>query len=181
MSGRTKRHKSPRSAPTDAIARFKAEVDRVLGIDFVEWNQVDAYIARREGVLDDILALGAKAPSEALDAVLYFIEAIPSIFDSVHDETELAMFCEELCKAALSMRSKAGSPFARVATALLDAFRRDGHGRFEQIPEQLAANCTDGDRAWLRDEAARQGEGADQYQRSLLDVINGPAMGARKK
>ena len=87
--------------PRDTIksaAIIRAQIHEVLRIGFVEWNQVDSYMEDLNQVLDEIHFLAESAPAAALELTWHFIKRIPAIFNNVHDECELAMFCSDLAQ-----------------------------------------------------------------------------------
>lgn len=65
---------------------------------------------------------------------------IPAIFNNVHDEYELAMFCSDLAQEAWTLAKKAGNPIEDSAARLLDAYAADAHDtcRFDDVPDILA-------------------------------------------
>lgn len=122
------------------MAKLRSNIDDVLCIDFVEWNRVNAYVEDLDRVLVEILSLGKAAPAKALDLIWHFIKTIPNVFNSVHDECELEMFCSELAQWAWSLTKKAGRPIPDSAARLLEAYAADAHDtcRFNDVPRILA-------------------------------------------
>ena len=123
-----------------SAARIRSSIHEVLQVDFVEWNQVDSYMDDLNQVLDEIHSLGESAPAAALDLIWRFIKMIPAIFNNVHDECELAMFCSDLAQEAWTLAKKAGNPIEDSASRLLDAYAADAHDtcRFDDVLDILA-------------------------------------------
>jgi len=158
--------------PAAGLARLRADIDEVLDIGFVEWKQLAAYMHRLDAVEDAVLLLGKTAPAAGLDAALYFVERIPSVFDRVHDECELECFCEQLAEAVLDLTTKAGAPLLNDARKLLDAFQKDDTCRFGEVPELLGKQAlSDGDRAALIEEVGGRMAKADPWQAEKLDGL----------
>jgi|GEM_PF-5136012 len=129
--------------PRDIIksaAIIRAHIHEVLRIGFVEWNQVDSYMEDLNQVLDEIHSLGESAPAAALELTWRFIKMIPAVFNNVHDECELAMFCSDLAQEAWILAKKAGNPIEDSAARLLDAYAADAHDtcRFDDVLDILA-------------------------------------------
>jgi hypothetical protein len=120
-------------------AQIRSDIDDVLCIDFVESNQVDAYLEDLDRVLKGIVSLGETSPAAALELVWRFIKKIPSVFNNVHDECELAMFCSDLAQTALNLTKKAANPIEDSALRLLEAYVADAHDtcRFDDVLELL--------------------------------------------
>ncbi len=129
----------PRDTMKSAVA-IRLSIQEVLQVDFVEWNQVDSYIDDLNQVLDEIHFLGESEPAAALDLTWHFIKKIPAIFNNIHDECELAMFCSDLARDAWTLAKKAGHPIEDSAARLLDAYASDAHDtcRFDDVPDILA-------------------------------------------
>lgn len=129
----------PRDA-TKSAARIRSSIHNVLQVDFVEWNQVDSYMDDLDQVLDEIHSLGKSAPAAALDLTWHFIKMIPAVFNNVHDECELAMFCSNLAQEAWTLAKKAGNPIEDSAARLLDVYAADAHEtcRFDDVLDILA-------------------------------------------
>jgi hypothetical protein len=158
--------------PAAALGRLRDAIDEVLDIGFVEWKQLAAYMGRLGAVQDAVLLLGETAPAAGLDAALYFVERIPSVFDSVHDECELEYFCAQLAEAVLDLTAKAGAPLLDDARKLLDAFQQDDTCRFGEVPELLGKQAlSDGDRAALIEEVGSRMAKADPWQAEKLDGL----------
>ena len=123
-----------------SAARIRSSIHEVLQVDFVEWDQVDSYIDDLNQVLDEIDSLGEAAPAAALELAWRFIKRIPAVFNNVHDECELAMFCSDLAQAAWTLAKKAGNPIDDSAARLLDAYAADAHDtcRFDDVLDILA-------------------------------------------
>ena len=143
-------------SPGAAVSRLKADIDNVLNVKFVEWNRVDAYVTRLEHVLASVVSLGKTSAREALGSALYFVERIPSIFDSVHCEDELGLFCDELVRETLKLAARERPMLRDTIARLLDAYMKDGHGQFNNVPERIAATSMNAeDREWLVGEVMR--------------------------
>lgn len=164
-----------------AAAKIRAAIHNVLCVDFVEWNEVNAYVNELDEVLGQILSLGKSRPAAALDLIWHFIKTIPDVFNSVHDECELEMFCSELARAAWSLRKKAGRSIQDSAARLLEAYAADAHDtcRFEAVLEILGqARLNRGERRAIAESAQRVAQAhpkAAPELRALADKLSEPA------
>lgn len=157
-----------------AAACLRADVDRVLDIDFIEERQVAAYCARLDSVLASIVSLGKTNPSAALPVTWHFIETIPSILDSVHCEDELGIFCDDLTKATLSLAAKVQPLFRESLTRLLAAYMRDDYCVFDDVPRFLATTRLSGEeRDWLLGVVIAHRSSAEDHQTRGLDELLG--------
>ena len=108
-----------------AADRYREEIDAVLNTGFVEWNKISKYVSRLDALLDAIKTFGKDQPSDAYSVITYFLESIPAIFNSVHDECEIKMFCEELMVAAVALGKTAEVPGAELGRLLIDRYMSD--------------------------------------------------------
>jgi hypothetical protein len=140
------REKTPLSATTGrakSTVELKGEIGQVLAIGFVDWREVSDYIDQLYALLSEITALGEQDPPRGLALMWHFLEEIPRIFDRVHDEDELAIFCEELIAKLLDLMPRAQTPAGEAAQRLLGFYLGDTHGRFLQIPALLRERVKD--------------------------------------
>ncbi len=163
-----------------AAAQIRSDIDDVLCIDFVESNQVDAYLEDLDRVLKEIVSLGETSPAAALELVWRFIKKIPGVFNNVHDECELAMFCSDLAQTALNLTKKAGNPIQDSALRLLEAYVADAHDtcRFDDVLELLTkVRLNKENRRMAADVALRMAQAHPKSRlelRSLADKILQP-------
>jgi len=152
---------------------LRRAIEQHLTVKFIEWNEVDAYVTGLEAILGGIRVLARQKPTAAHQLALHFLRRIPTIFESVHDETELADFCDELSEAAIELGLKAKIPALRTVEVLLRLYAEDDYGRFGQVPDLLAASrFSSGDRAQcaqLADRLAAE-PGTEVTRRGLLQV-----------
>jgi hypothetical protein len=161
-----------RTSPAKAVAKITAAIDQVLDVRFVKWNEVREYIRRLDDVLSDIVFLGKEHPAEAIPAALYYVEAIPRVFDSIDCEDELGAFCTELAELVISLHPRAGLSPGDTMGRLLDAFEKDRHCQFSEIPELLGkARLPKRDRDWLMDEARKRRGRMEAYHAGLVDAM----------
>lgn len=138
LRDRLRRKLAVSRSPAVALEQLIADVDRALDIDFIEWRQVRGFIADLEELLSAIEAMAEVASDQAVDAALHFIETIPEVFERVHDECELGMFCSELAKAAVKLAASSSRGIWRVGEKLVEAYLADNYARFDDVPEILA-------------------------------------------
>lgn len=158
-------------AQTDAVAAvtlLRAEIDRTLCVDYIEWNAVRMFVNELEFVQGEIHALGRTDANAALDLGFYFLDALPRVFDAVHGECELQMFSEDFARTTiLSMAAATETPFEMAAERLLRAVAADGYGHFNDITDVVRGACTTPamERALLRvaEEVARQPDGGGRW------------------
>ena len=168
--------------PAAGLGRLRDAIDEVLDIGFVEWKQLAAYMSRLGAVQDAVLLLGKTAPAAGLEAALYFVERIPSVFNSVHDECELEYFCAQLAEAVLDLTAKAGAPLLHGAQKLLDAFQKDDTCRFGEVPELLRKQAlSDGERAALIEEVGGRMAKANLWQAERLGGLLQKLRGGPRK
>lgn len=123
-----------RREPERVQAAIQVAIDRALSVKFVRWNQVSGFVHRLEGILAEVQAWGRGDPHAGFLLTRYFIEAIPKVFDAIDDETELAIFCEDLVRACLKLVVKAREPIQAVAEWLLSVYFADDYYRFGSVP-----------------------------------------------
>lgn len=157
-----------------AAVRLRADIDRVIEVDFVDERHVAAFCARLDGVLGSIVSLGATDPATALPVAWHFVEAIPSVLDSVQCEDEMGIFCDNLGKAAISLAAKSPPHLRETLTRLLDAYLKDGHGVFNDVPRLVsAARLANDDRVWLIGVVIGLRPAAKHWQAIGLDELLG--------
>jgi hypothetical protein len=127
---------------TDAAMELRAEIDRTLAVHYVPWDAVDAFVMELDAVVGEIRALARTDAKAALDVALYFLDALPRVFDSIHGEDELGVFAEDFAQVILSMAINTDTPFETIAEKLLRAAADDGYGYFGQLPEVVRRACT---------------------------------------
>ena len=140
---------------------------------------------RLEQILEDIKKVGKDQPAQAFDLVWYFIDEIPNIFNSVHDECELEEFCTALLEAALELGRKSGASMEEVGTRLIDAYLSDADDtcRFDDALDLLLKARLS---AAVRETIARYAEkkAADQVSRgedSLLEFVRNLRRSERRR
>lgn len=157
----------------------RGDIDLVLSVRSVKWDQVFGYIACLEDLKEDILERAEGTPAVALRDLLYFVEALPRVFDCIDCEEQLAAFCRDLAKSIMTLARTTAVPVSEVAEKLLTAYVRDQHCQFGDIPSVLEANrYTEGDRQRILSLIARLSVGADSYEATALDRL---AKGLRKR
>lgn len=110
------------------VVAMKHRIDQTLDVDWVEWRMVGLFVIQLEMTLDAVVDLGD------VSVALYFLEQMPTVFDRVHDETEMAEFCAGLGRAIV----KLGAGDLGVARQMLDAFSRDQYGALGEFPKIIA-------------------------------------------
>jgi hypothetical protein len=160
---------------------LRAEIDEVLEVDFVEWDRVYEYTNRLDSLLNRIKWVGKTSPRKALELVLFFIMEIPWIFNNVHDECELEMFCHDLAESALSLMKKSGVSPKKTTACLMDAFIGDWHEtcRFDDVPDILArARLSKKDRTVMA-EVVLSYRGKEKEDANILEALVDKLLGCR--
>lgn len=104
--------------------------DRAMNTRGVEWKALASYMSRLNQLLNDTEALAKVDPAEGLAVIEHFIAGIPKVFDRVHDECELAEFCDSLTEVGIATARKAKVDVVPLATSIIDAFVADGTMRW---------------------------------------------------
>lgn len=154
-----------------AVDRLKAQIDRDLLIDYVGWKELGEFVDGLEDTLTAIKALGERSPKEALDLVWHFIDEIPSIFESVHDECQLGMFCDKLMESAAGLTRAAGASELELGSRLLDVHIADMHEycKFDDAPKVLLeARLSRETREALAELVKEKAKGRSEYDRKEL-------------
>ncbi len=169
LRDRLRRKLAVSRSPAAALERLIAEVDRALDVDFIERRQVRRFIEELDELLAAIEAMADVAPDQAVDAALHFIGVIPEVFERVHDECELGMFCSELATAAVKLAARSSRGIWRVGEKLVAAYLADDYARFEGVPEILAkAPIEKEERQILAGILEAQAARLDQFQGARL-------------
>lgn len=166
LRDRLRRKLAVSRSPADALARLIVDVDRALDVDFIERRQVRKFIEELDELLAAIEAMAEVAPEQAVDAALHFIAAIPEVFERVHDECELGMFCSELATTAVKLTARSSRGIWRVGEKLVAAYLADDYARFEDVPAILA-------KAPLEKEERKILAGLLEAQAARLDQFQG--------
>ncbi|MEI8254126.1 MAG: DUF6880 family protein [Deltaproteobacteria bacterium] len=127
---------------TSGVVHLRAAIDRTLRVRTVEWDEVSGFVNELDVVVGEIQALARTDPKAGLDVALYFLEALPRVFEAVHGENELGMFAEDFARVLLSLAAKAKMPFEAIAETVLRAVAADGYGYFNELPEVVRGACT---------------------------------------
>ena len=166
-------------------ARLRSEIAVALDTDgYVEWDEASDYVEKLSAVLERIEEAGKSSPSIALDAVLYFIKEIPEVFNSVHDECELGMFCTDLTETAVALGKKAGGGRLReTAECLIRAYLADATDtcRFNDVPDILAKGWRfKNDKKVVAEAAVVQAKGAEAREAAVLKALAEKLWGSRR-
>ncbi len=162
-------------------SRLRTEIDLALDADYIEPDRVDDYIAGLDSLLDRIYDFGESESEAALSVALYFVREIPSVFNNVHDECELEMFCCDLAESVMALATETGGSVLEPTVRLVEAYLGDAHDacRFDDVPDILAkARLSKDDRAavagLLMSKAAKADEREATRLRGLANIISGP-------
>ncbi|MFY0522450.1 hypothetical protein ACN28I_04295 [Archangium gephyra] len=129
--------RAPAAADAALSQHLRQAIDAAMGVRYVDWREVDSYIARLERLLGDIRSFAEGYPAEGVAVLRYFVKALPRVFDSIADEDELAIFCSDLARVALGLAARVAGAARVVAEELLAAYVADDYGRFAKVPELL--------------------------------------------
>lgn len=112
--------------------------DRAMNTRGVEWKALAGYMGRLKQLLNDAEGLARVDPAEGLTVIQHFISNIPKVFDRVHDECELAEFCDSLTEAGIATARSAKVDVVPLATTIIDGFVADGTMRWTYALSTLA-------------------------------------------
>lgn len=101
-----------------------------MNVRYVEWKALAGYMGQLNRLLDDANALAKVDPTEALAVIEHYITSVPLVFDKVHDECELAEFCDSLAETAIGTARRAKVEVVPVARKIIDAYVADGTMRW---------------------------------------------------
>lgn len=166
---RIKRRASPRGTPSG----LRAAIDHVLDIDFVEEHEVDRYILKLNSALVNVQASTVSRPEDEFAVLRHFVERIPSVFNSVHCEFELGLFCGTLVSALLDAARRAKADLLEAGTRLLDMAIADDFMQFTGVPEALAdARMPAGVQKRLADWAENRATEVERYWAEKLRLLS---------
>lgn len=117
---------------------LRVAFDRAMNTRGVEWRMLTGYMGQLNQFLNDAEALAKVDPVEGLAVIEHFIAGIPKVFDRVHDECELAEFCDSLTEVGIATARKAKVDVMPVAKTIIDAFVADGTMRWSYALRTLA-------------------------------------------
>lgn len=150
----------------------RGDIDLVLSVRSVKWDQVSGYVACLEDLKEDVLEQAEGMPAIALRDLLYFTEALPRVFDCIDCEEQISGFCRNLAESIMVLARKTPVSIPEVAEKLLTAYLKDEHAQFEDIPSVLeASRYTEGDRRRILSLIARLSAGTDAYRAEALDRL----------
>ncbi|MBK8870760.1 MAG: hypothetical protein IPN19_06855 [Elusimicrobia bacterium] len=165
-----------RTRGSNRAVRFRGEIDVALDTDgYVEWDDANDYVEKLSAVLEKINDAGNLSPSFALDAALYFVQEVPSVFNNVHDECELEMFCTDLAESAVTLAKKVGGETIReTAECLIKAYLADATDtcRFDAVLDVLAKGWRlKNDKRVVAEVAAAHAEAAEAREAAALRAL----------
>lgn len=137
--------------------------DRAMNVRGVEWKALTGYMGQLNQILNDAEALAKVNPAEGLAVIEHFIAGIPKVFDRVHDECELAEFCDSLTEVGLATARRAKVDVVPLAKTIIDAFVVDGTMRWTYALRTLARELKGRERTVVAEYATTKATTADEF------------------
>lgn len=137
--------------------------DRAMNTRGVEWKALTGYMSQLNQFLNDAEALAKVDPAEGLAVIEHFIAGIPKVFDRVHDECELAEFCDSLTEVGIATARRAKVDVVPLATTVIDAFIADGTMRWTYALRTLARELKGRERKVVAEHATSKAATAGEF------------------
>lgn len=137
--------------------------DRAMNTRGVEWKALTGYMSRLNQLLNDAEALAKVDPAEGLAVIEHFIAGLPRVLYRVHDECELAEFCDSLTEVGIATTRQAKVDVVPLATSIIDGFIADGAMRWSYAVRTLARELKGKERKAIAEYASTKATTAGEF------------------